>query len=384
MTSGSEFEVVPLRNSNVQYLFTRRNEIDFNPPYQRQSEAWNMAKQQLLIDSIINGFDVPTIYLHRYAPPLRRGGKTFTWALVDGKQRLEAIFGFMDNEFALADDFKLLRDGSGELAGKTKKDLEEADAILASDLQVSDLDVKEIRTADPELIEEMFSRLNEAVPLNAAEKRNAFGGPLPKAVRDLVKEAFFTAKLPFSNRRYRHYDLAAKFLYLADGLLRDTSVTPARDVKKLRLDRYFKEVKESDDQERATAATVKATRAIDSMAAIFIDSDPLLTGVGMVTVYYLLALKCTVSGRGFPQRAQLIKFDEDRQVNLAQDEVDLSKSDVVFLQFSQYNQSPNDGAALDYRLAVLEAWLEAKDKGQDALEAVAKLYDAEETVIAED
>jgi len=49
------------------------------------------------------------------------------------------------------------------------------------------LPIMSILTDDTEFIEDMFSRLNEAVPLNAPEKRNALGGPIPRAVRDLAK-----------------------------------------------------------------------------------------------------------------------------------------------------------------------------------------------------
>jgi hypothetical protein len=61
-----------------------------------------------------------------------------------------------------------------------------------------------------------FSRLNEAVPLNAPEKRNALGGPMPKRIRALANLAFFHTRLPFPTARYRHLDLATKFLYLED------------------------------------------------------------------------------------------------------------------------------------------------------------------------
>ncbi len=61
------------------------------------------------------------------------------------------------------------------------------------------LSIITIRTNDLDLIEDMFSRLDEAVPLNAAEKRNAFGGPLPPLIRDLVKDDFFADRVAISS-----------------------------------------------------------------------------------------------------------------------------------------------------------------------------------------
>jgi len=66
------------------------------------------------------------------------------------------------------------------------------------------------------MIEEMFSRLNEAAPLTAPEKRNAYGGPLPRLIRKLATKPFFTKNLPFRNKRYRHFDLATRFLLAED------------------------------------------------------------------------------------------------------------------------------------------------------------------------
>ena len=62
----------------------------------------------------------------------------------------------------------------------------------------------------------MFSRLNEAVPLAAAEKRNAFGGPLTVIFRQLAEHRFFKEKAKISASRYRHHDLVAKLLYLQE------------------------------------------------------------------------------------------------------------------------------------------------------------------------
>ena len=119
----------------------------------------------------------------------------------------------------------------------------------------TNLDVVTIRTDDIELIEEMFSRLNEAVPLNAAEKRNAFGGPCPKAVRELSKLTFFDKKLPFKILVIGYYDLAAKFLYWEDQLrVTQSEEKSLRDVKKYRLDTFFRDMKESPDGEARVEA----------------------------------------------------------------------------------------------------------------------------------
>src|SRR5262249_55936649 len=87
---------------------------------------------------------------------------------------------------------------------------------------------------DLDLIEDMFSRLNEAVPLNAAEKRNAIGGHLVKAITDVSLHSFFAAKVRFRNNRYQHKEAAARFLLIEESLQADSGHIV--DTKKVYLD----------------------------------------------------------------------------------------------------------------------------------------------------
>src|SRR5437762_9149728 len=70
--------------------------IDPKPQYQR-GPVWNTPKRQLLIDSIINRFDIPKIYL-RYT----KGAGTFDYEVSDGQQRLRAIWDFVAGIYPLS------------------------------------------------------------------------------------------------------------------------------------------------------------------------------------------------------------------------------------------------------------------------------------------
>jgi hypothetical protein len=84
-------------------FLVEKNVIETDPKYQRESGVWSTEKIQLFIDSIFNGFDIPKLYLH----DLRGLSGRYDYAVVDGKQRLHAIWEFMDNKVALADDFEI-------------------------------------------------------------------------------------------------------------------------------------------------------------------------------------------------------------------------------------------------------------------------------------
>jgi uncharacterized protein with ParB-like and HNH nuclease domain len=82
--------------STVLILYTDRASFYLDPEYQRQSDIWNLEKRQLLIDSIINGYDIPKLYFHKYPRPKKIRGNHYTYAIIDGKQRLESIWKFID------------------------------------------------------------------------------------------------------------------------------------------------------------------------------------------------------------------------------------------------------------------------------------------------
>ncbi|MCA3155559.1 MAG: DUF262 domain-containing protein, partial [Burkholderiales bacterium] len=81
-------------------LYRTRESVQTDPEYQRSSDVWTEEKKQLLIDTILNGFDVPKLYFHKFPTAFIFGGKEYEYAIIDGKQRLEAIWEFIDGKFA--------------------------------------------------------------------------------------------------------------------------------------------------------------------------------------------------------------------------------------------------------------------------------------------
>jgi hypothetical protein len=358
---------LPETDSTVERLVSAMKRYDLKPDYQRQSDIWFEDKKQLFIDSLINGYDVPKLYFHR----LPKGESKHTFAIVDGKQRLEAIKGFFEGVFDLADDFEDVSAPEAEAglaAGMSYRELTERFPQLAGRLAQYPLDVVVIETADEEVIEELFSRLNEAVPLNAPEKRNALRGAMPPIIRRLAREhKFFTSRLPGENRRYKHYDLVTKFLFLADK--GDFAAT-----KKRALDDFVKSFRDSKgapkDLVRARKVAIQVTNVLDRMVAVFEDQDELLLSVGLVTVYFMAFLLSAPQSKLGTKlaRPNLERFDQvrrhNRLVSRRQQQVfarsgTQSKSRVHrdLAIFDRLMQSPNDAQALEYRYRILRAFL---------------------------
>lgn len=353
-------EITDLRNNTIWNVFRMRERIQIDPDYQRASDIWTLDKRQLLLDTILNNFDVPKLYLHKFKEPIQKGGKTCDYAIIDGRQRLESIWSFIEGKIALDDDFIYFNDATLKAGGMKYAELGKFYPELKVSFDSFPLSVVCIETEDIEMIEEMFSRLNEAVPLAAAEKRNAYSGPIPGAIRELAAETFFKSALPFPNKRYRHFDLAAKFLYAEhQGKVVDT--------KKTYLDKFVEGFANQPKQKKPQFLG-KAKDTVGRMAKVFAHKDFLLRQVGMVVVYYhLFRLAHEQGWEDDINRKSLLDFEKLREKNRVKAEKDLSSADYEMIEFDRYSQSPNDAYAIKIRLKVIMQSAFAKSISTDKL-----------------
>lgn len=151
-----------------------KSRINVDAEFQRGT-VWTRPQQALLIDSILRGFDIPKLYFRKLPD-----GRPHLFDVIDGKQRLMAIWSFLNDELPLrraGDPF----DGLGDVAGKTWSQLP---AEAKDRLQFASLTVSKLEDASEEQVRELFLRLQEGEPLRASEKRNAIKGP----VRDFVAD----------------------------------------------------------------------------------------------------------------------------------------------------------------------------------------------------
>ena len=86
-----EFSLGRYPQSSLLVVYSDRNEIELDPEYQRISGIWTLEKRQLLIDSLLNGFDVPKLYFHEFVPHKQKNGKKYRFAIIDGKQDRKSV-----------------------------------------------------------------------------------------------------------------------------------------------------------------------------------------------------------------------------------------------------------------------------------------------------
>lgn len=275
------FEVKPHDPKPLSWWYAQRDRIDREPSYQRRSGIWDQRKQAFLIDSILNDYDMPKLYLADFAladTPLNEHEKAY--AVIDGKQRLLAIFAFFEGTLLLDKNFKYLADPSADLGGLSYFDLQNSPRYypLATKFEEHVPAVMSVVTDDPLKIEQLFVRLNSGVQVNRAERRNAMEGIVPAMIRSLGGHQFFTTRIRFNTLRMADLNLAAKLLLIEHRGGFD-------DTKADNLDALVIEGIQGD-----AGQFVKTERRVvgvlNKMAKVFKKQDRLLGNEGHIPVYY--------------------------------------------------------------------------------------------------
>jgi hypothetical protein len=351
----ASIKTYPFQHSTILRINSEREIINVSPEYQRQGGVWNREKQQLLIDSIINDYDIPKIYFHSLTQEqLRESVQPYQYAIIDGRQRLEAIWKFIDGEFALSDDFEYLADPSVQAARLTYTDLAKEYPRIKIRFDSYILPIVLVETEDIDLIEDMFSRLNEAVPLNSAEKRNALGGLLARKIREVSTHDFFINRIKIGNRRYQHREIAARMLFLEDSISRHHKII---DTKKPFLDKMVVDYR--DNEPVASSIADSVVLILDQMTSVFSRQDILLSSQAVITVYYLIfrnALKSNQISR--ITRQSLIQFQDALRENKRTAERDIASANYDFLEFDKMSlQGTNDAYSIRERTRIVSEFL---------------------------
>ncbi|MBC7284896.1 DUF262 domain-containing protein [Hoeflea sp.] len=353
----SYVETSAMKNSTIMFLYSERDEINMNPDYQRMGGVWTIEKRRLLIDSILNDYDLPKIYFHELSND-EFASSSFRYAVIDGRQRLEAIWGFMDGEFTLSSDFEYQRDPSISLSGLSYEDIAKQhprirvkfDSFVLPVITVS------IEGNDLDLIEDMFSRLNEAVPLNAAEKRNAIGGDLVKAIAEISQNAFFTENVKFRNNRYQHREAAARFLLVEESLRQPHPQIV--DTKKVYLDGLARKY-HSGNSKTVHELKNNVLHVLNAMNHEFTINDELLAAQGIIVVYYILFKDALESGGiGLITRNRLLEFRRKLSENRELAATNYEGASFDLLEFDRLNQQgTNDASSIRERCRILSEFL---------------------------
>ncbi|HUV64231.1 MAG TPA: DUF262 domain-containing protein [Sedimentisphaerales bacterium] len=281
----------------IDKIYKRRDRYEI-PEWQRE-DVWPTKKKQMLIDTILRGWKLPKFYL------LKTSMDPDEYEVVDGQQRLLAIFEFFDNELSLS------RPSSQMFGADTYDDLPEH---VQDDFDDFEIEYDEITNATEKEVKEFFQRLQEGLPLTSSERLNSAHSKLCDFARRLAKHDFFKKKVAVNDKRYAHFDIVAKVAAIEiEGI--DTG---------LRYDdlKATFESQASFSSRSNVARRLKAT--FDYLNDIFPDKVSWLRNRTIVQSFATLVARLILTGKQTGQEAALRKFftefqkELSRQVTLGQ------------------------------------------------------------------
>ncbi len=331
------FVVRPFSTTSIGWWYAERDQIDLSPSYQRKSGVWAPKDKAYLIDSIINGYDMPKFYVADFSyasSDLNKAGRPY--AVIDGRQRFEAIFDFLDGRITLNSDMKYFADKSIRLAGMNARDIEREHPRIIKRIESFNLSVMSVITNQAERINDLFVRLNKSKPLTGAEVRSAMAGQVPAYIRAIAGHPFFTNYVGFSNQRKQHENVAAKLLIIEH---RGSFV----ETKKTNLDRFVSEAMLTESDFSATATRVMCV--LDDMCKVFANAPHLLKSSGMIPVYYWITREFSLAQT---LATRLQEFEIFRKDNV---------SHPAVVAFNSVSRSTNDEHSYNVRYSVIRDFI---------------------------
>lgn len=227
------------RGMSVQeaYRLFRDDALFVNRRYQRKL-VWPVSEKQLLVKSILEGYPIPLI-LFAERPELHGSGR---YEIIDGMQRLDAIFGFIEQQFEFDGEFFDLNENararqvaeSGKFKPAEGDELKYLSRSQCANYLDYQLAVTIYPTSSEQEITEVFRRINaNGRQLSAQEKRQAgVLNPFTELVRDMASklrgdvspDILLLHDMPSisveSNRERQHYGVRAEdTLWCSYGVL---------------------------------------------------------------------------------------------------------------------------------------------------------------------
>jgi len=212
------------KDISLLYQLYKDGQLTLAPEFQRSS-VWPTRAKAYLIDTILNRKSIPQLFFRRIVDSNTGRPK---YEVIDGQQRLRAIFGFLEGEFSL------IESKSQEFSNKKFRDLSPPlrDRILNYDLLI-----QELHGYTEGDITDTFIRMNRyVVKLSPQELRNArFTGVFKNFVENLASWTFWTSNRIFTGAqisRMKHTEFVAEIVILL--------VEGPQD-KKQSIDLYYKQ-----------------------------------------------------------------------------------------------------------------------------------------------
>ncbi len=332
----------------IDKIFRRRDNYDI-PDWQRE-DVWDDPRKRKLIDSVLRGWKLPKFYF------LKTSDSPEEFEVVDGQQRLIALFEFF------SDELDLTKKSADEFGGALYSELPQATQDKFDDFEIQ-FDV--IENAEEKEYKEFFQRVQAGLPLTSSEKLNSVHSNLREFVKKLAKHPFFQSKVALNDKRYAHFDIAAK--------------VAAIEIEGLNAGLRFDDLKATfEDQAGFSSKSQVGKRVqagLDYLDRVFPSKNQALRNRSVIQSFATLAIKLAAAGKAAGSEARLRSFFEAFARELSrQVELGASATDLDYLTFQRtVNANVKSGARTRHEILLRKLLLSDP--------AAADLFDP--TIIAE-
>lgn len=197
------------------------NKITFENVVQR-TYVWDVQRKSLLIHSMLTGYPIPSFYATK---------KDGVYDMLDGKQRMNAIVGFINGDYALTDipdvetETEVL-----DINGKLFDDLSEE---LQDEIKDYTLTIYYFEDISEDEVSEMFFRLNNGKALSAIELTRVKAKSISTIIDIGKHELFNSALTEKALAKYTNEDIVMKTYAV---LYVDEPSLETKDMRKLMLE----------------------------------------------------------------------------------------------------------------------------------------------------
>ena len=296
------------------------------PDWQRQ-EVWNRSTKQELVDSILRGWRLPKFYFVQVSHDPEQ------YEVVDGQQRLSAIFEFFDNILPLP------AKAAQEFGGQFYKDLSSNVSDRFDDFRIQ-FDI--IEEGDEKEIKAFFQRLQQGLQLSSSERLNAVQSKLRDFAKKLSKHQFFQEKVAIADRRYAHFDIIAK--------------AAAIEIEGIEAGLRYDDLKQLFETQATFSSRSRVgqrlTETFEFMNRMFESRSPLLKNRTVVQSLSTLVSRLIAGGQAKKEEKRILKFFKHFMAELGrQVELGEAATDTDYLRFQRsVNANVRSGARVRHEV----------------------------------
>lgn len=252
------------------YAKAASGEIDLDAEYQREI-IWTKKEKELLIDSILKKIDIPKLYLAKFT------GEKKVYECIDGKQRINSIMKFYDDE----------------ITDTNKRKYDDLSPAERNEFDEYKFTVSVIIDPDDDYINELFRRLNLGIPLNTAERLHSMTGDMRNFIFETIgPNGPFIGKTSLSSKRFSRELAVAQLVFNSMFFREEEEFKRARWEE---LDEFFKKHAKFSDKDITKPKKIEET--LKKIDVVFGNRAEKLRGRASLVSAYLFAEKLVLENR---------------------------------------------------------------------------------------